>query len=400
VLHVIQRLAVGGLENGLVNLINRMPEERYRHAIVCLADATDYSRRITRKDVSVFTLDQRPGQDYSVHWRMLKLLRRLRPAIVHTRNLATLEFQTVAALARVGGRVHGEHGRDMYDLDGTNPKYKLLRKVVRPLIQHYTAVSIDLARWLVDTIGIRSDRVTQIYNGVDTEKFRPRDGAREGFGPDGFLTPRPFVIGTVGRLEPVKDQLTLVRAFIQLARSSAEARERLRLVLIGEGSLRAQAIELLKSAQVEDLAWLPGERADVPELMRGMDLFVLPSLREGISNTILEAMATGLPVVATRVGGNPELVDACNTGELVPHSDPNSMARAIEAYFRNPEKGLRQGGLGRNIVERRFGMERMVEGYLKTYEAVIQRRYPETTASTPSRFVPAGDPERVNSRAE
>jgi sugar transferase (PEP-CTERM/EpsH1 system associated) len=400
VVHIIQRLAVGGLENGVVNLINHMPEDRYRHVIVCLADATDYSQRITRKDVPVFALDQRPGQDYAVHWRLLKLLRRLRPTIVHTRNLAALEFQAVAAFAGVRCRVHGEHGRDMYDLDGTNTKYNLFRKTMRPFVQRYTAVSIDLARWLVDTIGIRPERVTQIYNGVDADKFRPRDGIRSRFGPDGFLTPKSFVIGTVGRLEPVKDQLTLVRAFIQLAQSRSEARERLRLVLIGEGSLRTQAMELLRNAQVADLAWLPGERADVPELMRGMDLFVLPSLREGISNTILEAMATALPVVATHVGGNPEIVDVGNTGDLVPHNDPSSMARTIESYFRNPEKGLRQGALGRNIVERRFGMERMVEGYLKTYDAVSQPKSLKSIASSESHLAPAGTSERASNRAK
>jgi sugar transferase (PEP-CTERM/EpsH1 system associated) len=391
VVHILQRLAVGGLENGVVNLINHMPEDQYRHAIICLANATDYSQRIIRKDVPVIALQQRQGQDFSVHWRLLKLLLRLRPAIVHTRNLAALEFQAIAALAGVRGRIHGEHGRDMHDLDGTNRKYKFLRKTIRPFVQHYTAVSIDLRQWLVDTIGVRPDRVTQIYNGVDTEKFRPRERTHVRFGPDGFLTPNSFVIGTVGRMEPVKDQITLIRAFIQLVRARSEARERLRLMMIGDGSSRLPAIDLLRSAQMEDIAWLPGERDDVPDLMRSMDLFILPSLREGISNTILEAMASGLPVVATRVGGNLELVDAGNTGDLVPHSDPVSMACAIDNYFREPVTAIQHGTLSRRIVERRFSMESMVEGYLKTYDAVMQRRSPEPI-STSSRFVSARRP--------
>src|SRR3972149_3266439 len=114
VAHVIHRLAVGGLENGLINLINHMPDGRYRHVIICLADTTDYSKRIWGKDVPVIALHQRQGHDFAVHWRLLKLLLRLRRAIVHTRNLAALEFQTIATLAAVRGRVHGEHGRDMY----------------------------------------------------------------------------------------------------------------------------------------------------------------------------------------------------------------------------------------------------------------------------------------------
>jgi sugar transferase (PEP-CTERM/EpsH1 system associated) len=374
VVHLIYKLAVGGLENGIVNLINHMPEDRYRHAVICLSESTDYSRRIKKRDVPIFTLDQRKGHDFSVHPRLLKLLRHLRPSIVHTRNLAALEFQTVAALAGVPGRIHGEHGRDMHDLDGANRKYNLLRKAVRPFVQRYTAVSVDLAQWLIERIGIRRNLVAQIYNGVDVEKFRPRLAPRAPLGPNGFLNSDSFVVGTVGRMESVKDQVTLARAFIYLLQTSDEARKRLRLVMIGDGSQRMSAIELLRSAHVEDLAWLPGERDDVPELMRSLDLFVLPSLREGISNTILEAMATGLPIVATRVGGNPELVQAGNSGELVPHSDPLAMAAAIDSYIRVPEKGSEHGNRGRNLVETKFSMEAMVAGYLKSYDALLSRQ--------------------------
>ena len=119
-----------------------------------------------------------------------KLIRNLRPAIVHTRNLPSLEFQVIAALAGVQARVHGEHGRDMYDLDGANIKYNLLRKAVRPFVSQYTAVSMDLARWLVDIIGVRPDRVNQIYNGVDIVKFNPRGTESVQIYPEGFLDRR------------------------------------------------------------------------------------------------------------------------------------------------------------------------------------------------------------------
>ena len=137
-----------------------------------------------------------------------------------------------------------------------------------------------------------------------------------------------MIVGTVGRVEAIKDQLTLVRAFLHLINIDADARARLRLTVIGDGALREEARQLISAAGAESLAWLPGERNDIPELMRGMDLFVLPSLREGISNTILEAMASGIPVVATRIGGNPELVVEGETGMLVPPSDPIAMASA------------------------------------------------------------------------
>lgn len=132
IVHIIYRLAVGGLENGLVNLINAIPRDRYRHAIVCLTEYTEFSRRIQRDDVSIFALRKGNGQDFSVHQRLWQLLRRLQPDVMHTRNLPTLECLILAALAGVPGRVHGEHGRDVYDLDGSSFKYNLLRKAVRP----------------------------------------------------------------------------------------------------------------------------------------------------------------------------------------------------------------------------------------------------------------------------
>jgi sugar transferase (PEP-CTERM/EpsH1 system associated) len=371
ILHVIRRLGVGGMENGLVNLINDMPKERYRHAILCLTEATEFKSRIGSKEVPVIELNQAPGHDFAVYRRFWKTLRELNPDIVHTRNLPALEFQFIAALAGVKGRIHGEHGRDVYDLDGRSRKYNALRKAMRPFVQRYTAVSQDLEEWLIHTIGLKRQRITQIYNGVRADRFHPRRGPRNVIGPDGFMAEDSLVIGAVGRMETVKDQLTLVRAFIHLLKTERRGRERLRLVMIGDGSLRQPALDLLRSAHMEELAWLPGERDDIPELMRAMDLFVLPSIREGISNTILEAMATGLPVIATKVGGNPELVVKDLTGTMVPPSDLFAMADAIRGYWLDPNRGATHGRNGRHRIESNFSMEAMVAGYLNVYDSVL-----------------------------
>lgn len=372
IVHIIYRLAVGGLENGLVNLINHMPPKRYRHAIVCLTEDSGFSSRIQQDDVPVFALHKGNGQDFSVHRRLWRLLRHLQPDVVHTRNLPTLECLIPAALAGVLGRVHGEHGRDVYDLDGSNFKYNLLRKVVRPFVHCYTTVSADLANWLIHTIGVRAERVSHIYNGVDTQRFYPRIGLCPSVGPEKFAPPGTLVIGTIGRMQQVKDQLTLVRAFLHLLGLESSARERVRLVMVGDGPLREEAQQLLRSVHAERLAWLPGERSDVPDMMRGLDLFVLPSLAEGISNTILEAMASGLPVVATRIGGNPELVEVGETGLLVPPADPVAMAEAIRTYLVDTDQLSRHGRAGRKRVEERFSMEAMVNGYLAVYDSVLR----------------------------
>ncbi len=369
--HIVHRFAVGGLENGLVNLINATAPERYRHAIISLTDCTDFRNRIRQANVPVIALHKRQGKDFRTHFRLWRLLRKLRPTIVHTRNLPALEFLSVAALAGVRGRIHGEHGRDMYDLDGSSRKYNLLRKAINPFVFRYTAVSDDLCRWLVRTRGLPTEKVVHICNGVDVHRFHPRTGARAPLGPEGFVRHEMVVVGTVGRMQKVKDQITLVRAFIHLVKSAREARERLRLVMIGDGPLRMESQKSLVEAGVADLAWLPGERSDIPELLRAFDLFILPSIAEGISNTILEAMATGLPVIATRVGGNPELVEDGVVGTLVPPGDPLALAEALRAYLCDPEKLIRHGRAGRKRAEQ-FSIEAMVNGYLAVYDGVLE----------------------------
>jgi sugar transferase (PEP-CTERM/EpsH1 system associated) len=285
-----------------------------------------------------------------------------------------LEYLVPAALFGIRCRIHGDHGRDIYDPDGLNFKYNLLRRAIRPIVHRYIAVSSELADWLVNTVGVRRDRVRRICNGVDIQLFHPRTEARREFGPQGFVASTNILVGTVGRMEAIKDQLTLVRGFLHLINIDADARSCLRLVLIGDGGLREEAQQMVSAAGADSLVWFPGERNDIPELMRGLDLFILPSLREGISNTILEAMASGLPVIATNVGGNRELVVDGETGMLVPPSDPIAMADAIQSYLRDPAKLERHGQAGRKRAVEHFSIEKMVEGYLRVYDEVLAER--------------------------
>lgn len=370
IVHVIHRFGVGGLENGMVNLINHMPEERYRHAIVCLQGYTDFRKRLKRENVEIHDMTKRDGHDPGVYLRLFRLFRHLRPAIVHTRNLSAMEIQVVAALAGIPGRVHGEHGRDTYDLHGKNRKYNLLRKLVRPFVGHYITVSKDLKNWLMATIGVESDRISQIYNGVDNIRFRPALNSRKALGPPDFFRDDSIVIGSVGRMAAVKDYPNLVRAFLKLLQLEPGLRDRLRLLIVGGGKDRAACQQLLEDGGASQLAWLPGERSDIPELMAAMDIFALPSLGEGISNTILEAMATGLPVIATRVGGNPELVQEGITGLLVPPADPDALAQALRNYVRDADRRLAHGRAARAVIDRQFSIHAMVQAYLSVYDRV------------------------------
>ncbi len=374
ILHVVHRFAVGGLENGIVNLINALPPERYRHAIVSLTDYTNFRHRIRRDDVPVFALHKREGHDFGVYWRFWRILRTLRPSIVHTRNLPTLEFTVLATFARVPARLHGEHGRDIQDIDGLSTKYNRLRRIAKPFVHQYITVSEDLAQWLTMIVGIPRARIVQIHNGVDSSRFAPRIGERKGVGPPGFVTPDSFLIGTVGRMQTVKSQGLLAAAFVRLLTIQPILRNRVRLIMIGDGPLREECLRILHEGGVANFAWLPGERDDIPEILQSLDLFVLPSVTEGISNTILEAMASGVAVVATRVGGNVELVREGETGSLVPSEDTETLAQVLAVYVENPERARLQGDVGRQRIASHFSLQAMTEKYLAVYDHLLRMR--------------------------
>lgn len=365
--HIIHKLDYGGLENGVVNLINRMPHSEWRHCIICMTDFTDFRKRIQRPDVQVIALHKPEGKAWATYLKLWRALRQLRPDIVHTRNLAALEGQVPAFLAGIGGRVHSEHGWDVGDLNGSNRKHRLLRRLIRPFVQHYIALSQDIERYLWDSIGVSPKRLAQIYNGVDDGRFTPQGEAA--VAP--WNAEEVFVFGTVGRVQAVKDQLTLVRAFAALLERFPLAREHVRLLIVGDGPLLPQLRQEVDQAGLIDLVWLPGSRDDIPALMRVMDVFVLPSLSEGISNTILEAMACGLPVIASRVGGNPELIDADHTGALVPVADVGQLADTMARYWQDPSVATQQGKLARKTIESRFSMQRMVDQYVAVYRKVL-----------------------------
>ena len=371
--HVMHRFDTGGLENGVVNLINHMPEDRYRHAVVALTDVTGFRDRVKRRDVEFVALRKPAGQGVWQFPKWYRMLRRMRPDIVHTRNLAALECQIPAWGARIPVRIHGEHGRDVGDLDGSNRTYQRVRRFYRPFVHHYLALSRDLAQYLSQAIHVPDSRITQVYNGVDTSRFQPAPEGPVPIQDCPFHPAQHWIVGTVGRMQAVKDQVMLARAFVHALELDPTLKARLRLVMVGDGPLRAQAQAVLQDAGVAGLAWMPGERSDVADIMRGLHLFALPSLAEGISNTVLEAMASALPVIATDVGGNADLVVQGETGELVAAADPLAMARQLLRLAHQPEQAQLMGHAGRQRVESQFSMQAMVTNYQRVYDEQLRR---------------------------
>jgi glycosyltransferase involved in cell wall biosynthesis len=208
-----------------------------------------------------------------------------------------------------------------------------------------------------------------LANGVDTRKFHPPvDGKREASAelPEGC-----FVFGTVGRIQDVKDHAMLVDAFIALLALLPEQRTRLRLAIVGDGPLLPGLRAKVAAAGIAELVWLPGARMDIDVMMRRFSVFTLSSIAEGIPVTILEAMASGLPVISTAVGGVPEVVQEGATGALVPARDAQAMAGAMARYVSDPALRERHGAAGLESSLRQYSMQAMLQAYAGMYDRML-----------------------------
>ena len=368
ILHVLHSFNMGGLENGVVNLVNNSDQNIFAHEICCVTKSGSAALRLKRR-IPIYEMHKRDGNDWSLIPKLVKLIKNVRPDIVHTRNWGTVDSIVAAKLAGVRTVIHGEHGWNMDDPMGQNIRRRLVRKVLSGMVNYFVAVSEDIKQWMINSIGIKNTKVSKILNGVNTDKFCPIDniGVRNSLG----FSSKDIVIGTVGRLDPIKDQRLLLQAFSYLKHE----KKNLCLVLVGDGPQKRNLESVKKTLPCGDRVVFLGERDDVDKILSAFDLFVLPSRNEGISNTILEAMATGLPVIATNVGGNPELVKHGHSGLLFPPGDCHALVDALNFYIeQNPYMIEIHGRNARERAIRDFSLQRMVKQYETLYQSFCFNR--------------------------
>ncbi|WP_437655689.1 glycosyltransferase family 4 protein [Sorangium sp. So ce1182] len=372
VAHVVLSLNVGGLERVVLRLLERTSRDRFAPVVCALQEPGALAEELARLGVPLVVLSRKPGLDPGLPVRLAAWLRSEGIRLVHTHNPGPHLYGALAAgLARAASFAGGGGGgpRVIHTKHGRNyPKQKrkvLVNRLAAALTDRVVAVSDDTRAVALEVERVDPARVVTILNGVDPEVFRPGDAraarARLGLPASGYH------VGCVARLSPEKDHATLLTAFARLR----EVRPDAHLTVVGDGPVRPALEQQAARLGLGGAVLFTGTRGDVAELLPAFDVFVLASLTEGISLTLIEAASAGLPIVATRVGGNPEIVKEGETGLLVSPGSPEPLAAALEAIAVRDDRA-ELGMRGRARVIERFGIDRMVQAYEDLYDEVLR----------------------------
>ncbi len=353
---LIQGLEVGGMETMAVELVNHLPS-RYE-VVVCCYDGLGPLADELAAAVAVEHIPRRRGFDWRLIRRLRCFLREHRIDVLHMHNHTAMVYGTIAArLAGTRRTVYTEHGR----FERLSVAARLLHRLLCRYIDQTVVVSDRLTDVLADE-GFSPSAIRTIPNGVvDSLRRRQDPGRLAELG----LQPTDHIIGIVARLHAVKNHSLLLRAMQLVIAADPVAR----LVIVGDGAERQRLEEQTRELGLAGVVRFLGERRDVPELMSLFDLYVLSSHSEGMSLTLLEAMAAGLPCVVTDVGGNSELVEAEVNGLLAPSNDAPALAAAILRVLDSPELAARMGSSSRDKFLADHSIETMVERYVSIFEA-------------------------------
>ncbi len=360
VAHVVLSLDPGGTEKLVLDLAARCSRSSATR-VFCLDRAGEWAPQLTDMGVPVDVVGRRPGFDWTVAWRLRRLSGAHRVDVLHCHQYSPFVYGAMAAVTRPGLRVvFTEHGR----LSGAAPSRRrtVVNRVLAPIPSVITAVSQELREFMIAE-GFPAHRVEVVHNGIDAgvePTPEARDLARMNLG----VTEGDFVVGTAARLDPVKNLGMALDACAALRARVPNAI----LVVIGDGPERDMLLDRAGQHDGKAIRWL-GYRQDVRALLPGMDVYLNTSISEGVSVTILEAMAAGIPVVATAVGGTPEVVAPDVTGLLIGNGDASGCARALERLARDRGLRARFGQAGRERMKAHFGVDQMVSRYMTAYGA-------------------------------
>lgn len=365
VIHLITELSSGGAQSALLRLLKGLDRARFTPSVVCLYNGDGVvAQQIRALGVSVTDLQMRGKQQLGAFGQLYRLLRQARPAILHTWMFhANFPGRIVGRLAGVPIIITS---RRNVEIGGANRDR--LQRWTAGLDDQVIAVCEVARQAEIERAGARPAKVVTIYNGLELAEFAQAppeacQAARQMLG----IADDVLLLGSVGRMHRQKGFTYLLAALPAIKAQFPQVK----LLLVGDGELRSALEAQTAQLNLQDSVIFTGTRTDVPTLLKALDLFVLPSLWEGLPNVILEAMAIGLPVVATAVGGTPELVVDGSTGCLAPPNNPAALAKAIGDLLANPTHRQQMGRAGRARVEQQFTIQRMVQATEDLYARLL-----------------------------
>lgn len=363
IVHVVENLDRGGLERTVVDLIASQRDAGHECRVICLFKLGLLARELLASGVRVDACGKRPGLDLRALRRARALIRQSPDAVIHTHNAMAHYYAVLASLGLpVKCRINTRHGMGGRTRSGRQEW--LYRQSLRGT--DYAVAVCEAARQRFAADGMHPRRaLLSVPNGIRLERFRPADDvARQSLVAELGLPTGSRIIGTVGRLQPVKDHALLLRAFAKVRVQVPEAA----LVIVGDGPLRAALEAQAEQAGLSDALRFMGDRHDVPRLLTGMEVFALTSTSEGYSVALLEACASSLPIVATDVGGNREIVRHGINGRLVPSGDTAAIATALIALLRGGEQAAAMGRAGYAWAQAEASFRTMAERYHGLYD--------------------------------
>ena len=359
VAHVFLTLNIGGMEKVGSDLIENLDPERFENYILCLKEIGAFGEQLKNKGLRVDCLNKREGFSLSTIVQLMQYFRANKIDVVHTNNSAPHFWAGIAAtLCGIRPRIHTNHGRN-FDWSG---RRKVLDQLSSRLSSRIVCVSQDSADMLIRHDKVNPSKVRVIANGINTDAFAPQGSDRSVRSALG-VGDAEVLIGSIARFSTDKDQATLIKAFHQLLPDHGEAR----LLLVGDGETRAILHKLVRDLSIEDKVVFTGFRSDVVEILRSLDIYVLPSHTEGMSISLLEAMSTQLPVVASRVGGNPEIVTHGVNGLLVEESNVDDMTQNLLDLIENRPLAEKLALAARNTVVENYSFRKMILQYQQLY---------------------------------
>jgi len=370
VMHVVYGLGRGGLQTGLENLFSRMDRDRFEHVICVLRPPIDHPmcQGLAEHARLMCLATTESGSRFQAA-AIAKAIREVKPDIVHSRNWGCIEAVPAARWVGSCAVVHGEHGIDV-DLIADEPRRRIwFRRAAFEMADRIMAVSHQLKEHHAARTGYAAGKITVIHNGVDQRRFFPDPQARSRSRAELGIAEHEFCIGSVGHLAPVKDNMTTLKAVAEFAKRAADWR----VVIFGEG-LERPKLEAFVSSHPDwkNRVSFPGLTRRIPEMLNAMDVLVLSSVTEGICNSLLEAMATGLPVIATDTGGNPEIIVNRRSGLLFPVGNVQQLAEKLALLRDRKDLRVELGAQAVCRVREEFSVESMARGYEQLYDSLAQ----------------------------